>query len=78
MTGGKNRYESWKKALRKRKIDKQVHWCGRDGEHTWYNNLHEYSKGKIHCSCGLCAAKTRKHGPTITDIRKIQRLEYAG
>ena len=76
MTGGKNRYESWKKALRKRKIDMQVHWyCS---EHPWYNNLHEYSKGKIHCSCGLCAAKTRKHGPTISDIRKIQRLDYVG
>ena len=78
MMGATNRYYSWKKATRKRRIDRQVHWYGRGLDSSWYNNLHEYSKGKIHCSCGLCAAKTRKHGPTISDIRKIQRLEYAG
>lgn len=77
MMGAMNRYHSWKKAIRKRNIDRNVRqrWshssCG-----DWYDNLHEYSKGKIHCSCGLCAAKTRKHGSTVTDIRKIQRLEY--
>jgi len=27
-----------------------------------YNNLHQYSKNKIHCSCGLCTAKTRNKG----------------
>ena len=78
MIGAMNRHNSRKKALRKRTIDRQVHWCGRNNEYSWYDNLHEYSKGKIHCSCWLCSAKTRKHGPTITDIRKIQRLEYAG
>lgn len=47
------------------------------------------SKGKIHCSCGLCMAKTRNKGkrryihanyaPLInykaSDLRKIERLE---
>ena len=76
MVGGMNRYVSRTKALRKRAIDRSVHYCGRNYEYAWYNNLHEYSKGKIHCSCPLCSAKTRKNGPTISDIRQIQKLEY--
>ena len=27
----------------------------------WYNNLHQYSKNKIHCSCGMCSCKTNQH-----------------
>lgn len=73
MISSKNRHNSWRKAIRKRNIDRNVHQGGGD----WYSNLHQYSKGKIHCSCKLCSAKTRKNGHTISDIRKIQRLEYA-
>lgn len=59
------------------------------GEHMdMYKNLHQYSKNKIHCSCPKCSAKTRNkgrrdrknYGPSInykiSDVRKIQRLEY--
>lgn len=50
-----------------------------------------YSKGKIHCSCGMCSAKTRNknykrrhiHGnysPNInykpSDLKKIQSLDF--
>lgn len=83
MTGGENRRRSILKALRKRRID------GRSGWYPFYDNLHQYSKNKIHCSCPMCSAKTRNKGsskhkgmsPTInykiSDIRKIQRLEYS-
>jgi hypothetical protein len=27
-----------------------------------YDNLHQYSKNKIHCSCPTCSAKTRNKG----------------
>lgn len=27
-----------------------------------YNNLHQYSKNKIHCSCAYCSSKTRNKG----------------
>lgn len=33
-------------------------------------------KGKIHCSCPLCAAKTRKNGYTISDLKKLEKLNY--
>ena len=42
------------KALRKRAIVKLAY----PTIPNWYNNLHQYSKNKIHCSCPLCAAKT--------------------
>ena len=48
------RHNDWKKAIRKRNITR-----------TWrlntdyYDNLHQYSKNKIHCSCALCACKTK-------------------
>ena len=41
------------KAKRKQKISKDVY--GFD----WYNNLHEYSKNKVHCSCQLCRFKPK-------------------
>ena len=54
------RHNDWKKAIRKRKIDRE-----RDPRdtHDWYDNLHQYSKNKIHCSCPLCSCKTR--GKTV-------------
>ena len=76
MTGGMNRYVSRMKALRKRRIDRDTYWHP-DGYWYWYNNLHQYSKNKVHCSCPLCAAKTGVNGYKISDQRKIDRLEYA-
>lgn len=40
----------------KRKQDIALHVYGFE----YYDNLHQYSKNKIHCSCPLCAAKTSK------------------
>ena len=88
MTGEKNRRMSILKALRKRRIDKHVTWYSEERGYGLYNNLHQYSKNKIHCSCSMCSAKTRNKGASkhkgmspginykISDIRKIQRLEY--
>lgn len=38
----------WTKAKRKSSISSRI--LG----HSYYNNLHQYSKNKIHCSCPLC------------------------
>lgn len=56
---GWRRFNDRNKALRKQKIN--YYWRSTyDGELWWYyNNLHQYSKNKIHCSCGRCIAKTR-------------------
>lgn len=55
-----NRHISKTKAKRKKKIAETVyHMCG-----PYYDNLHQFSKNKIHCSCPLCSQKTnlKKHG----------------
>jgi hypothetical protein len=68
MTGGENRRKSILKALRKRRIDREVHFpfyyrgTYKGEPMDWYKNLHQYSKNKIHCSCPMCSAKTRNKG----------------
>lgn len=51
----------WRKARRKRRLDRELTpaWSS-----IWmyYNNLHQYSKNKIHCSCPDCSPKTRNKG----------------
>ena len=58
-----NRDMTWRKAIRKRRIAKNIYrnWSPNS---TWeyYDNLHQYSKNKIHCSCPACQAKTRNKG----------------
>jgi hypothetical protein len=59
MVGAYNREISMRKARRKKRIDEKV--CGW-GSGNYYDNLHQYSKNKIHCSCPMCSAKTRNKG----------------
>ena len=65
----RNRAMSLKKALRKRRISKTI-YC-----FPYYNNLHQYSKNKIHCSCSDCNPKTARDGYTNTDKKKLLNLE---
>ena len=78
MTGGKNRYYSYKKAKRAKRID--VNRNSVFTEYPWYNNLHQYSKGKIFCSCYLCRNKTRdkkkKDNWSLRDKRSFDKLSY--
>ena len=93
------RYKNYTKAKRKREIDLDVSWYPNfwlgysDGEYIFskrgmYNNLHQYSKNKIHCSCPMCSAKTRNKGkhrknrpyaPSINyrrmDLRRQQAMD---
>ena len=55
-----NRDVSRRKALRKRHIAEDVYYNGK--EYPYYDNLHQYSKNKIHCSCPACSSKTRNKG----------------
>ncbi len=67
---------SYLKAKRKQRIDKERS-AGRWP--AWYNNLHQYSKGKIHCSCGMCRCKTKilgQYNYSIKDLKRILEMEY--
>lgn len=43
---------------------------------SWYNNLHQYSKNKIHCSCPMCNAKSGATN-SIHDYRASDRRKFA-
>ena len=70
-----------KKAKRKQKISREVYGV------DWYPDLHRYSKGKVHCSCPICATKTNNrrtrvwgpaYNPPASLRRKIDRMNYKG
>lgn len=70
-TRAERRKNDYNKAIRKKNI----------AEHnkgfSYYDNLHQYSKNKVHCSCPLCAAKTDnncKNGVTHSDKLKIESM----
>lgn len=77
-----NRKKSFAKAKRKQNL------CRKFYGFEYYNNLHQYNKNKIHCSCPLCRAKTGKHkmawsgGRTNgknwkhSDLKKINQMEW--
>lgn len=89
MISARNRDLSRRKALRKRRIAREI-YSHHGYTCEYYDNLHQYSKNKIHCSCPGCSAKTRNKGkrrqkangwyPSInykhSDLRKLIRLNY--
>ena len=58
-----NRDFSIRKALRKRRISEEVFLYTKD--HPLYDNLHQFSDNKIHCSCPICSRKTKNKGKRI-------------
>lgn len=56
-TAAERRHTDWAKAIRKKKISDGYSCFGSD--ESWYDNLHQYSKSKIHCSCGICSRFTK-------------------
>jgi len=82
-TTAEKRHNDWKKAIRKRKIDRER--SGYNLTHQeLYDNLHQYSKNKIHCSCWMCRSKTNPKcgqgcGPGMnwsgSDLRKLDSME---
>lgn len=70
---GDRRKTDFKKAKRKAKID-LARSC--DGV-PWYDNLHQYSKNKIHCSCRLCRGKDYfgRHITTEQEIKSRDEMD---
>ena len=53
----------WRKAKRKKKMSEHDSFFK---NHPMYNNLHQYSKNSIHCSCPDCQEKTKNKGKRRT------------
>ena len=78
------RHKDYSKAIRKRNLDleRQPHLNDKEGLHIYpyYNNLHQYSDNKIHCSCPMCRNKSKNKGvaamyngtsnPSMMDLRR--------
>ncbi len=80
-TKSERRHNDWRKAIRKKRISDQYACFQNNGTH-WYDNLHQYSKNKIHCSCPLCRSKTNDQsvcGPAMNwperDRKQIDRMQ---
>ena len=58
------------KARDRRYVDRKVHY--RD----WYSHLHQYSKGKIHCSCNLCRFRPNwdPDNKPMQDMRQLEGI----
>ena len=79
-----NRAVSRRKALNRRQLARNIYPYD---EHDYYDNLHQYSTNKIHCSCPVCSAKTRNKGRRdrknysrslnykATDLRKLMTMD---
>ena len=68
------RKNNWAKAVRKQNIDRmRSHAIG--WPYDWYDNLHQYSKNKIHCSCPLCAMKRRGNSMKDRTIQEQQAMQ---
>lgn len=84
--GGENRKISFQKAIRKKRIIDRYSWSK---DYPYYDNLHQYSKNKIHCSCPMCSRKTRNKGKRrnksgnysrticykVSDLRKVMAMD---
>lgn len=95
------RKKDFSKAERKRNIDLAVsyyNWkeynnplCPYNSfiNYGMYDNIHQYSKNKIHCSCPYCSPRTRNKGKhrngknyapsinyKISEKRKIDSMNY--
>ena len=62
-TRAERRHNDVIKALRKQKI------CSKFYGWDYYDNLHQYSKNKIHCSCPICAQKTHKRNDVFGESK---------
>lgn len=76
-TRAQRRKQSVFKAIRKRRINAAT----TDANVLEYDNLHQYSKNKIYCSCPRCRNKTtdggvygKKHNPSAADVRRMDKM----
>lgn len=63
------RDKAYLRDVRDRKIKRKKHISNSVYGFDWYDHDGQYSKGKIHCNCGLCKFGKR-YGLSIRDMRE--------
>lgn len=62
---------AYRRNERTKKIKYRKTLCEKHYGFAWYEFDGCYSKGKIHCGCGICKPY-RKFYPSLRDLRKIE------
>lgn len=70
-----NRTRAYRRYTRNKSIIRKKGICKRVYGFDWYKNDGQYSKGKIHCGCGLCKFGKKCGLPTIKDKKEREYLE---
>ena len=75
MSRAYNREISRRKALNRRRLARKIYPYS---DEDYYDNLHQYSKNKIHCSCRMCRGKDYygRHIPTMQELRNGIGTKY--
>ena len=63
---------------RKRDFVHAIRKMAKCDKFPWYDNLHQYSKNKIHCSCRMCQYRSGENNSNknyrASDRRKLNRV----
>ena len=66
---------SYRRDMRNRKIHHRKYICNHVYGFEWYEHDGQYSKGKIHCGCGLCKFGKKYGLPTFRDERENELVK---
>jgi len=76
-TKAERRHNDWRKIHKKANIIRHVWEDEGWYKDFWGKQMHRLSKNKIHCSCPMCSAKTNRNGYKISDLKKLESLQYS-
>ena len=72
----KNRERNYYRKQRIRHIKRKKRIIKELNNYWLYEHEGVLSKGKIHCSCKLCSAKSNRNGWKPSDILKIEKFNH--
>lgn len=65
-----NRTRAYYRYVRNKQIARKKNICVHNYGFDYYEHDGQYSKGKIHCSCGICKFGKKFGLPTLRDVRE--------
>lgn len=68
---------AYKRYQRHRAISRKKNICHKRDGSDWYKHDGQYSKGKIHCGCGICKFGRKYGPPTFKTIRETAKFKDA-
>ena len=74
--GGFMRDRAYRRLVRNTVIKRKKTIC-RNVYHldSWYSFDGQYSKGKIHCGCGICKYGKKYGMPTVKTMRELEKFK---